>query len=391
MCLFPNVNAAVSGGRETFMRDTMGIIYTGDSNISLQELTLKRSVAALPFGGRYRVIDFILSNMINSGVINIGLITQNNYHSLMDHLGSGKQWDLDRKKGGLFILPPYVSHDNTGWYRGEIEALHSNMSYIRRSPQKYIIISGSSMICNLTYDDALEFHKENNADITVIYKEDKKASQEDLSKHTIIRTDNDNRIWDIEVKPNVPMSDKISMEMYIIEKRLFEYLVEESVARGLYDFNKDILIKNLGKLNILGYPYDGYLAKIDSVQSYFKHNMELFDAENFYELFHHAGPIYTKVKDEVPAKYGDNSKVENSLVADGCIIDGQVENCVLFRGVKIAEGALVKNSVIMQDVEIQEKAFIENVILDKEVIIRKGKRLIGQECYPVVIRKKTVI
>jgi glucose-1-phosphate adenylyltransferase len=373
------------------MRDTMGIIYTGDSNISLQELTLRRSVAALPFGGRYRVIDFILSNMINSEVVNIGLITQNNYHSLMDHLGSGKQWDLDRKSGGLFILPPYVSHGNTGWYRGEIEALHSNMSYIRRSPQKYVIISGSSMVCNLTYDDAMEFHKDNNADITLIYKEDKKATKEDLSKHTLIRTDEENRIWDIEVNPTAPMSDKISMEMYIIEKRLFEYLVEECVARGLYDFNKDILIKKMDKLKILGYPYDGYLAKIDSVQSYFKHNMELLNEENFYELFHHSGPIYTKVKDEVPAKYGDNSKVENSLVADGCIVDGQVENCVLFRGVKIAEGAVVKNSVIMQDTEIQEKACIENVILDKEVIIRKGRHLIGQDSYPVVIRKKAVI
>ncbi|MHB8129967.1 MAG: glucose-1-phosphate adenylyltransferase subunit GlgD [Mobilitalea sp.] len=373
------------------MRDTMGIIYTGDSNVSLQELTLKRSVAALPFGGRYRVIDFTLSNMINSGLVNVGLITQNNYHSLIDHLGSGKQWDLDRKNGGLFILPPYVSSDNTGWYRGEVDAYHSNMSYIRRSPQKYVVISGSSMVCNLTYDDAFEFHKDNMADITVIYKEEKKASKEELSRHTLIRTDEQNRIWDIAVKPATPMSDKVSMEMYILDKRLFEFLIEECAARGQYDFNKDILMKNKDKLRILGYPYDGYLAKIDSVQSYFNHNMELFIPENFYELFHHAGLIYTKVKDEVPAKYGDNAKAENSLVADGCIIDGHVENCIIFRGVKIGAGAVVKNCIIMQDTEIQEKVLLENVILDKEVIIRKGKRLIGQESYPVVIRKRAVI
>jgi len=373
------------------MRDTMGIIFTGESNISLQELTLRRSVAALPFGGRYRVIDFTLSNMINSGITNVGLITQNNYHSLMDHLDSGKQWDLDRKSGGLFILPPYVSHDNTGWYRGEIDALHNNMSYIRRSPQKTVVISGSSMVCNLTFEDAMEFHRDNMADITVIYKEDKKATNEELSRHTLIRTDESNRVWDIEVKPAVPMSDKVSMEMYIIDKRLFEYLIEECAARGQYDFNKDILIKNLNKIRILGYPYDGYLAKIDSVQSYFTHNLELFSSENFQELFHHAGPVYTKVKDEVPAKYGDHAVAANSLVADGCVIEGHVENCVLFRGVKIGEGAVVKNSIIMQDSEIQEKAVLENVILDKEVIIRKGRHLIGQECYPVVIRKKAVI
>ncbi|MDF2486039.1 MAG: glgD [Herbinix sp.] len=373
------------------MRDTMGIIYTGDSNVSLQELTLRRSVAALPFGGRYRIIDFILSNMINSGITNVGIITQNNYHSLMDHLDTGKQWDLDRKHGGLFILPPYVSQDNRGWYRGEIEAFHSNMSYIRKSPQKYVILSGSSMVCNLTYQEALEFHKENNADITVIYKEMKKVRKEDLSKHTIIKMDENNRVIDMEVKPANPTSDKLSMEMYIIEKRLFEYLIEECEARGLFDFNKDVLVRNLDKLKIYGFKYDGYLANIDSIQSYFKHNLELFNPENFNELFQHNGKIYTKVRDEVPAKYGENAKAENSLVADGCIINGQVENCVLFRGVKIAEGAVVKNSVIMQDSEIQEKVVLENVILDKDVIIRKGKHLVGQECYPVVIRKGAVI
>ncbi len=373
------------------MRDTMGIIYTGDSNISLQELTLRRSVAALPFGGRYRVIDFILSNMLNSGITNVGLITQNNYHSLMDHLDSGKQWDLDRKSGGLFILPPYVSSSNTGWYRGEIDALHSNLSYIRRSTQKYVVLSGSSMVCNLTYDDAMEFHKDNMADITVIYKEEKKATKEELSLHTLIQIDEQNRIWDFEVHPNIPISNKISMEMFIIEKRLFEYLIEECAARGQYDFNQDILIKNKDKLRIFGYPYRGYLAKIDNIRSYFKHNMELFDQNNFYELFQHSGPIYTKVKDEVPAKYGDNARTENSLVADGCIVEGEVENCVLFRGVRIARGAIVKNSIIMQDTEIQDKAVLENVILDKKVIIRKGKHLIGQASYPVVIRKSVVI
>lgn len=373
------------------MRDTMGIIYTGDSNISLRELTLRRSVAALPFGGRYRVIDFTLSNMINSGIINVGIITQNNYHSLMDHLDSGKQWDLDRKSGGLFILPPYVSPDNTGWYRGEVDAYHSNMSYIRRSPQKTVILSGSSMVCNLKYDDAMEFHRDNKADITVIYKQESKATKEELARHTLIRTNEDNRIWDVEIKPAAPLSDKICMEMYIMDKKLFEYLVEECSARGQYDFNKDVLIKNKDKLRIFGYPYLGYLARLDSIQSYFKHKSELLNQDNFNELFQHDGPIYTKVKDEVPAKYGDNAKTANSLVADGCVIEGEVENCILFRGVKVAKGAIVKNSIIMQDTEIQDKAVIENVILDKEVIVRKGKHLIGQETYPMVIRKSAVI
>ncbi len=373
------------------MRDTMGIIYTGDSNVSLQELTLRRSIAALPFAGRYRVIDFTLSNMINSGITNVGIITQNNYHSLMDHLDSGKQWDLDRKSGGLFILPPYVSHDNTGWYRGEVDAFHSNMSYIRRSSQNYVVISGSSMVCGLTFKKAMEFHKENLADITVVYKEDKNATKEELSSHTLLRTDENHRIWDIEVKPSVPMSDKVSMEMYIIDKKLFEYLIEECAARGQYDFSKDILIRNLDKLRILGFEHEGYLAKIDSIHSYFKTNLEMLEPENFHDLFEKSGPIYTKVKDEVPARYGENASAANSLVADGCIIDGVVENSVLFRGVKVGKNAYIKDSIIMQDTEIQERVILDNVILDKNVIVRKGKRLMGQESYPVVIRKRSVL
>lgn len=373
------------------MRETMGIIYTGDSNVNLQELTLHRSVAALPFAGRYRVIDFTLSNMINSGIINVGIITQNNYHSLMDHLDSGKMWDLDRKNGGLFILPPYVSSDNTGWYRGEVDAFHSNMSYIRKSPQSYVIISGSSMICSLTFTEAMEFHKANRADITVIYKEEKEATIEELSRHTLIQTDDNNRISDIEVKPSVPMSNKVSMEMYIIDKKTFEYMIEECVARGQYDFNKDILIRNLSKLRILGYQYKGYLAKIDSVSSYFKHNLEMLNMENFHDLFEKAGSVYTKVKDEVPARYGMNASATNSLVADGCVIDGVVENSILFRGVKVGKDSYIKDSIIMQDTEICDRVILDHVILDKNVVIQGKKRLMGQEKFPVVIRKYSVV
>ncbi len=373
------------------MRDTMGIIYTGDSYVSLQELTSRRSVAALPFGGRYRVIDFTLSNMINSGITNVGLITQNNYHSLMDHLDSGKQWDLDRKSGGLFILPPYVSADNTGWYRGEIEAFHCNMSYIRKSPQKCVIISGSTMICKVDYQEAMDFHRDNHADITMIYKQEANSSKEELSRHTLLQVNDDNRVWDIAVKPSTPVTDKVFMEMYIVDKHLFEYLVEENAARGRYDFYKDIFIKNKDKLKILGYPYGGYLAKIDSIKSYFKHNMELLTQEIYSELFHKTGKVYTKVKDSVPAKYGENAVSSNSLIADGCVVEGQVENCVLFRGVKVGKDTIVKNSIIMQGSEIHDKAVLENVILDKSVIVRKGKHLIGQESYPVVVRKNAVI
>jgi glucose-1-phosphate adenylyltransferase len=214
------------------MRDTMGIIYSGGGEEQLKELTRSRSIAAVPFAGRYRMIDFILSNMVNSGIYNVGLIAQSNYHSLMDHLDSGKQWDLNRKRDGLFILPPYVSRDNAGWYKGKIDALHNIMAYIRRSTQKYVVISDSNMVCNLTYDNALEFHKQNKADITILYKEEKDALPSELSRFTLIQTDENNRICDMEVMPSMPKWNKVSMEMYILEKNLMEYLVEESVARG---------------------------------------------------------------------------------------------------------------------------------------------------------------
>ncbi len=373
------------------MRDTMGIIYTGDNDVNLKELTRSRSVAAIPFGGRYRIIDFILSNMVNSGIRNVGIITRNNYHSLMDHLDAGRHWDLDRKRDGLFILPPFVSRGNTGWYKGTADALHNVMSYIRRSTQKYVIVSAGYMVCNMTYDDVLEFHKDNKADITVIYKDDVKARQEELTGHTLIKTDSNDRVWDMEVTPACPSSTKIFMDMFLMEKDLLEFLVEECTARAQYDFVRDILIKKMNILKIVGFPFKGHLAKIDNISSYYKHNMELLDQDVSNEIFHRAGPVYTKVKDEVPAKYSKTASAENSYVADGCVIEGRIENSILFRGVHIAEGAVVKNSILMQNVEIQEKVTIENVILDKEVIIRRGKRLIGQDSYPVVIAKKAVI
>lgn len=373
------------------MRDTMGIIYSGDTDGSLKELTRSRSAAAVPFGGRYRVIDFILSDMVNSGIRNIGLITQNNYHSLMDHLESGRYWDLDRKRDGLFILPPYVSRGNTGWYKGTADALHNVISYIRRSTQRYAVISGGYMVCNISYDDVLEFHKEKNADITVIYKDMTNMEPADLTRHTLIQTDRDGRIWDMEMKPAGPKSTKVVMEMYVIEKDLLEYLVEECSARGRNDFIKDILINKLDTLRIFGYEFKGYLASINTINSYFRHSMDLLDRDIRNDVFNRHGPIYTKVKDEVPAKYGPNASAKNSLVADGCIVDGIIENCILFRGVRIGAGAVAKNSVIMQNSEVQEQALIENVILDKDVLIRRGKRLIGQDSYPIVIGKKIII
>lgn len=373
------------------MKDTMGIVYTVENDFDLKDLIAKRSIAAIPFGGRYRVIDFILSNLVNSGIRNVGIITQNNYSSLMDHLGTGKEWDLNRKRNGLFILPPYINDSNPGMYRGSIDAYHSVMSYIRKSAQKYVLLCGSHMICNIDFNEAYDFHIEKGADITIIYKEEKSLSSEELRKYTLVRMKNDGKVWDMEINPRMPKSSNIFMKMCIIEKKLLEYLVEECYARGQNDFIMDILLKKLDSLKIFAYPYSGYLGRIDSVKNYYDNSMNLLNPEIRNTLFFNPGRIYTKIKDKVPAKYLDTAIVQNCMVADGCVIEGEVHNSVLFRGVTVAKGAIIRNSIIMQDSVIHENATLENVIVDKEVMVGSGRRIIGNETYPVVVGKGSQI
>jgi glucose-1-phosphate adenylyltransferase len=373
------------------MIDAMGVIYTHESDTVLKDLTQKRSIAAVPIGGRYRMIDFILSNMVNSGIRNIVLIPQSNYESLLEHIGTGKEWDLDRKRDGLFVLTPYAKHDNPGWYSGSIDAFHSSMSYIKRSREKYVILCGSHMICNQSYKDALQYHIEKGADITVIYKQESELSSKELRKYTLIKTDEDGRVIDMEITPPAPRFNKVSMKMYIIDKMLLEYLIAEGVARGCSDIIKDIFLKKLDALKIYGYEHKGYLGRVDSISTYYENNMNLLNSEIRDELFTKNGPIYTRIRDEVPAKYDENAKTKNCLVADGCIVEGEVENSILSRGVKIYKGAQVKNCIIMEDTEIHENVKLEHAIIDKGVVIKRGRRLIGQESYPIVVAKGEII
>lgn len=371
----------------------LGIIIASEQEDSLRELTAVRTRASIPFAGRYRLIDFTLSNMVNSGITNIGIVTKNNYNSLMDHIGSGKDWDLNRKRDGVFILPPFASLDNIGWFKGDVDALAGAMGYIKRATQEYVIISGSRFICNMAYKEALDFHMESGADITVITKEvDVETSILNGKSEMILETDVEGKVTDIAISKNIENPQvKISMEMYIIEKRLLESLVNEAMGHNRFDFERDILQRNLTRLKIYAYEFKGYTAIINCVKSYFKHSMELLKTEISDKLFLSETPIYTKVKDEVPCLYGDGAQVVNSLVADGCIIEGQVENSVIFRGVRIGKGAKVKNCIIMQDSEIMENAVLDHVILDKKVMVHQGKVLMGVETYPVVLTKGSVV
>ena len=374
------------------IRDAFGLIYAVEQNLNLRELVNTRSVGALPIGGRYRAIDFILSNMVNSGIRNVGVIAQKNYHSMMDHLGSGKEWELSRKKDGLFILPPFVSNENMGSYRGVVDAIKGVMSYIRRCTQKYCVLSGSYTIYNTVLDDAFAYHMDNNADITVLYSvEPKKQFDGERFQDLRLHMTEQGRVVDMEFNSMMPNSSCVGMDAYLLRKDLLEYLVEDALSRGKYSFVSDVLMPNVNRLKIYGYKHEGYVGRLTSVASYFKLNMDMINIDVQRELFHTGHPVYTKIKDAVPAKYDNSANVKNSIVANGCVIEGNVENCVLFRSVYIGKGSTVKDSVIMQDSEIYQNCWIENGILDKQVHVRSGRRLIGNENYPVIIKKGAVV
>lgn len=371
------------------MKDVMTIVNLMEHEGILKEISHHRLVAAVPFGGRYRMIDFVLSNMVNSGIRNVGVIVQHKYRSLIDHLGRGKEWDLDRKRDGLFFLPPTQMRYPMG-ARFDLGHFNHHLDYINYSRQNTIIITGSNMICNLDYREAVNFHREQKADITVLYKE-MDLKDDDYSQYAVIETTENHRVVAMEISPDKITSNKVFMEMFIMEKVLLINMINSCVSKGECDMVRHGLIQNLNKLKIVGYPFKGYLARISSIQSYFRHSMDLLKPEIWQELFFKHGYIYTKVKDGAPTKYLEESRVKYSIIANDCIIGGMVENSVIFRGVKIAKGAHVKNCIVMQKSEIEEGAVIENIITDKKVVITKGKKLIGDSKCPFVIAKETVI
>ena len=377
------------------MKNVMGIIYTNKDDLSLRELTNQRSVAALPLAGRYRVVDFILSSMVNSGVRNVGVIMQRNYRSLMDHLGSGKEWDLHTRNNGLFLLPPFVTQENGGEYLGVLDALRANFDYLRRSKQRLALLTNSNMVFNMNFEPMIRQHEQTDADITLLYtkvRRDMELSSAGKHTHAFLNVEKDGRISDMEVNPNAANYDTMYMNVLLIKRTLLMHLVDGAAAHGEHDINRELIqpaIKS-GSLKVYGYEFEGYYRRIETIKSYFRCNMDLLDYNVRQELFKKS-PVFTKTRDDVPAVYREGNNVKNSLVADGCVIEGNVENCVLFRGVHIGRNASVKNAIIMQDSEIEDSVELENVILDKNVTVRAHGRLIGQVQYPIVIGKNVTL
>jgi glucose-1-phosphate adenylyltransferase len=369
----------------------MGMIYTGEGDARLRELAMLRAIAALPVLGRYRVIDFLVSSLVNSGIHNVGVVMQKNYHSLMDHLGSGKEWDLHGKSNGLFILPPFLTRENVGVYTGVLDALRSNTSYLLRSKQEYIILSDSTILYSTQFDEMIRLHLESGAEITMMYTKDPSMIRREYG--TYIAVDENGYVTDIEVEPTVPSHPNTYMRVMLLKRELLRSFVDDAVAHGFHDMDRDVLQRLIQRagIRILAYEYKGLCWHIDSVQSYFKMNMAMLDFSLRDKLFRDELPIYTKIRDEMPAVYSESAQCRNSLVADGCIIDGKVENSILFRGVRVCAEAHVRNCIIMQDGLIHSGAYIENCVLDKQAVIKRNAKLIGPDSYPIVIAKNVII
>lgn len=367
--------------------NVLGIIFSDMSDTLSNGLTSMRTMGSVPFGGRYRMIDFPLSNMSSSGINKVGVITKGNYKSLMDHVGSGKPWDLSKRNGGLFLLPPFVS--SYGDFTSRIEALYAVIDFLKSSHEEYVIMSDCDCVCSLNYNSALTKHIKNKADITILYKRD--IISKDYKDAMVLSMDEKEKVSDILINPEAENEVCYSVNMFIISRELLISLVSECVSRNALNFRRDILQKNVKRLNIYGHRIKTFIKMVYSERSYFDLNMELISPEAREGLFKPGRPIYTKVRDDMPSRYGKNCEVKNSLVSNGCVIEGKVEGSVLFKGVHIGEGTKVTNSVIMQDTVIGSGCDINCVIVDKDVVIKDNRKLMGFKSYPVYIGKSSIV
>ncbi len=364
-----------------------GLIFANAKDNMLKKLTTNRSMASVPFGARYRIIDFALSNLVNAGVTSVGIITKENYRSLMDHVGNGIAWDLDRKNGGLYLLPPYISRDIKK-YTDTVDALYGAMDYLTRCGSEYIALCDSYVLANIDISAAVKSHIANDADITVVYS--RASLPETAAKKLIVTMDAGSRITKMsqaEVQCDTPYSIGVS----IIKRELLIKIVNEAYDAEIKNYEKDVIPKSLTRLKVCGFEHKGYVAALDNTDTYYQASMALLNREVRQELFNKERPILTKTRDDMPTKYGINSEVKNSLIADGCVIEGVVKNSILSRGVKVSKGAVVENCILMQDTDVKSGAVLDNVIADKQSVISEKVVLKGTPEHHCFVRKSQVV
>ncbi len=365
--------------------NVIGIIFANVNDDKIPELTAKRTIGSVPFGGRYRMIDFPLSNMTNSGINNVAVVARNNFLSLMDHCGSGAAWDLSKRRTGLTILPPFGGND----FENRVEALYSLRGYLNHHHEEYVLIVGADFVTNIDYQQIYYNHVTSGADMTLIYK--KTTIPKLRNNPVVLEIGEDNRITDLLIKPYTEGEFNLATGTVLVKKDLLMSIIEKAISSNKLSFKRDILQANVKELKMYACAQPGYLAFVNSTADYFKANMDLMRPEIRAELFNGSRPIYTKVRDDMPTRYGLGSSVKNSLIAQGCFIDGEVENSVISKGVYIGRGAKVQNCIIMQDSVIEANSNLGYVITDKDVTIRGGRSLMGYDSYPIYISKGSVV
>ena len=373
----------------------MGILFPNSYDSLVPELVTERLMASIPFASRYRLVDFMLSSMVNCGIDNVSLIVKRNYHSLMDHLGSGREWDLTRKNGGLNIIPPFAQK-SINVYNGRVEAVASILDYLKRQKEKYVIMADTNIAVNFNFSELLQQHIDSKADVTIAYTREEipqalldiEATKKALY-YTLDIAD-DGRVQKIIVNNKEKGEHNLSMNVYVIERKLLMDQIREAYVNGLTYFERDIISPQLDKLNVRAYQHKGYYARILDIKSYFAENMKMLKEENVQALFSPSS-VYTKIRDDNPTRYATGSHVKNIMAADGCVIEGEVENSILFRGVKVGKGAKIRNCVLMQDTVIETGASVEYAITDKNVKVSAYKELKGTESFPIFVEKRRTV
>ena len=364
--------------------NVMGIIFANDA--TLGDLTNKRTMASLPFGGRYRQVDFHLSNMAAAGIRHIGIISRHNYQSLMNHIGSGEEWGLELEEGGLYFLTPYAM-SSTDSYRGKLESLHTSMDFLKYGNDEYVVMADSAILCNIDMAKVIASHVKSGKDVTVVAKDGicNGSKQIDLA----LKLDGKGNVTDMAVDYVAGEDYLASMDIFVLSKKYLQEKVTEFISRNLFHMDRDLVLCQWqkGKLTVNVYQHDGIALYNDSVEEYFRNSLALIDKNVRHDLFGANHPVFTKVRDRVPTYYGEGCEVENCLIADGCMLEGEAEDSVLFRNVTICEGAEVEDCVIMNDTVVGEGSELKYVILDKDVTVRPGSKLIGTKKNPIIIKR----
>ena len=356
----------------------VGIVLAGGSNNRMGQLSKNRAVAAMPVAGSYRCIDFVLSNMSNSHIQKVAVLTQYNSRSLNEHLNSSKWWDFGRKQGGLFVLTPFITEESNSWYLGTADSIYQNLDFLRKCHEPYVIITSGDCIYKMDFDKILDYHIKKKADITVAVK-DIEAETEDLHRFGVVRMAEDGRIVNFEEKPLVAQTNTVSIGVYVIRRRLLIELIQKAHEENRNDFVQDILVRYKDVKKIFGYKHEGYWENIATIDSYYHANMDFLKRDVRDYFFHDYPNVYSKIEDLPPAKFNPGSKIKNSLVSSGCIVNGEVQDSILFKKVYVGNNCVIKNSIILNDVYIGDNTVIENCIVESRDTIRANASYIGED------------